>query len=128
MQDYCLIFFEKEAENYLQLFREKNNMNNSVVINVEINGKKVPLHQISEQTLLTIRENSKPKPVPAFQVCDAYGTKRLVLKLPDNMQHYTGQYVSFDKNGKWQVVGKDMKTLLSQVTYTNLRELKLEEL
>lgn len=67
---------ERIAKITLQAFKEKHNMaitsygraskSDNLEINVKLNGVDTPLHEISEETLLNLREASKPKPVPAF--------------------------------------------------------------
>lgn len=97
-------YYNKEtAECYLQKFKEKHNMEN-IEITVKVNGVATPLHKISEQTLLTVRENSKPKEVPVARVGDfphyPY-EKRLLLKVPDNINEYKNYVVAIDlKSGK----------------------------
>lgn len=117
---------KQEAEECLRKYKEKNKMNN-IEINVKVNGQNTPLHEISEQTLLAIREASKPKPV--FQVCQ-YGTEylsRLIFKLPNNVGEFAGQYVAMDQAGHIVYWADTFKGLINEPPYTNFRELKLKD-
>lgn len=118
------------AKEFLRLFKEKHNMADQVEINVKVNGVETPLHKISEQTLLTVRENSKPKEVPAFQVCDCrYGSKRLIFKVSEKIAKLVGQYVALGPDGERCGSARDMKHFYGEYKcYSNYRELKLEEL
>lgn len=93
-----------------------DNMNNLIVVQVEVNGKKVPLHEISEQTLLAIRKNSyfpynKPKEIPVARTAECSGHKYLLLKVPQLLSHfgkYKDRIVAIDLkdgylNGSWPV-------------------------
>lgn len=61
-------------------------MVDNIEITVKVNGIKTPLYQISEQTLLTVRENSKPKEIPVARITNnPYGDGRLILRVPKNI-------------------------------------------
>ena len=93
---------EKIAAAYLMLFKKRGrSMTENIEITVKVNGVETPLHQISELTLSKIREASKPKEVPIFQVCNCgqYGDKRLIFKVPENIAELVGQYVALDSCG-----------------------------
>lgn len=97
---------KKLAEDYLRLFKEKHNMADRIEIDVKVNGKDVPLHEISEQTLLTVRENSKPKEIPVARVAEANGYRYLLLKVPSCIEKHKGKVIAINLkggyiNGSW---------------------------
>lgn len=119
---------EAEAHMYLREFKEKHNMNDNLEINVKLNGVPTPLHEISEETLLVIREASKLKPVPVFQVCDSFDTQRLIFKVTKEIANCVGKYIAVDNDGKVRnqhVVNP--ATIENLPIYSNIRELKLDE-
>lgn len=97
---------QESAIHTLAEFKEKHmgfkNAENTIKINVESNGKPLPLHELSVESILKIREASKPKPVPVFQVCEKAGKKYLLLKLPakDEFGWRAGNYIMFDVTGR----------------------------
>jgi len=123
-------------------------MEDSLEINVKLNGVDTPLHKISEQTLLKIlkilkiREASKPEPVPAFQVCDCnYNCqfpptcKRLVLKVTPGLviatnKYIEGGFVFLDEDGHVTGDGETIGDANNPdgTMYGNFRELQLEDL
>ncbi len=125
---------EYQAKIHLHYFKEKHNMTqDKLVINVKVNGIDTPLHEISEQTLLRIREASKPKPVPVFQVCDFWAGNRLIIKLPKDKDFgkYSDKYVSLwlNTDGK-ACIGdsdSDIGRMVRNCSYKNIRELRLNE-
>lgn len=88
---------EISAIMFLNKFKEKYNMADKIEITVKVNGVATPLHKISEQSLLTVRENSKPREVPVARVADYCG-RRLILRLPKDTDKYIGQIVVLDIN------------------------------
>ncbi|GAH35432.1 unnamed protein product [marine sediment metagenome] len=83
-----------------------DDMNDLIVIQVEVNGVETPLYRISEQTLLVIRENSKPKEVPVARTAESNGRKYLLLKAPRNIGKYSGRVIAINLksnyvNGSW---------------------------
>ena len=127
---------EDYAKMILRQFKEKYNMaENKMVISVKVNGVDTPLHEISEETLLKIREASKPKPVPVFQVADCSydGKKRLIIKLPKDMSlgQYSDGYISFKVKSDGTVGiaadDSDVERMKRACDYKNIRELKLDE-
>ena len=98
---------------------------NNIDVNVKINGIDTPLHKISEETLLELREASKLKPVPVFQVVDtAFDGSRLIFKVTQNIAKWIDQYVCVDEDGE-VVYGGDIRQAL--MGYSNIRELKLNK-
>lgn len=122
------------AEYHLRKFKEKHSMiQDNLEINVKLNGVDTPLHKISEQTLLNIREASKPKSVPVFQVAkwDFYEElPRFVLKvtgqirarIKDNPGH---DFIVFDEDG--DVVASYYEIEGVDSDYSDRCELKLDE-
>ena len=114
-----------------QYYKEKHNMaEDNLVISVKLNDIVTPLHEISEETLLKIREASKPKLVPAFQVCETpFGDKRLVLKVTGKMAKYSGKYICLDEDGAVASNNIDVKKISQgrDGFYNNIHELKLDE-
>lgn len=120
---------ELSANITLERFKEKHMIKDNLEINVKLNGVDTPLHEISEQTLLRIREASKPKLVPVFQVCEARGNgSRLILKVTEQMAECAGQYVILNENGELVSRYIDMKTVINHTDgfYVNARELRLD--
>lgn len=74
--DGKITFYEKEIK-----------MTDKIEITVKVNGVETPLHKVSEQTLLNIRENSKPKEVPVARTADFIG-RRLILRVPENISNF----------------------------------------
>ena len=123
---------EIEAECYLRLFKEKYNMAKKIEIEVRINGVATSLREISEETLLKIRESSRPeppvkaKPVPVFQVADCkHGGKRLILRVTEDIADRVGSYVGLMSDGSVGSGFSDMNDV--DHYYINRRELKLDE-
>lgn len=116
-----------QAKTVLKQFKEKHNMTeDKLVISVKVNGVDTPLHEISEQTLLKIREASKPKPVPVFQVCDwTFTQQRLIFKVSQEMADNVGRYILLTEDGK--KVGSYDSINDIDTYYTNRRELKLDK-
>lgn len=117
---------------HLQLLKEKHNMEKDrFEINVKLNGIDVPLYKVSDQTLLNLKEASKPKPVPVFQVCETVRDRlpRLMLKITKEMTKYVGKYIALNKSG--EIVGTCIngKAIMDHTDnfYVNARELKLED-
>lgn len=116
---------EKSAKYHLKSFKEKHNMADQVEITVKVNGVATPLHKISEQTLLTVRENSKPEEVPAFRICKADGVwPRLIVRLPADIHRHAGQFVMFDAKGN--IINSGGKH--SHDHYSYMRELRLNDI
>lgn len=122
-----------KANRTLRQFKEKHmgfkSAEDKLVISVKLNGVNTPLHEINEETLLRIREASKPKPVPAFQMCNYGCRKRLVFKatsdLAEVVQRNVGNYIFLDSDG--MAVGCQNEIYESDFMYTNFRELRLDE-
>lgn len=79
--------------------KERYNMNDLIEITVKVNGVETPLYKISEQTLLTIRENSKPKEIPVARMADFENNnnnRRLILRMPHNIKNFKNQVVVID--------------------------------
>ena len=115
-----------KAYKYLQLSKEKYKMADNIEINVKVNGKDVPLHEVSEQILLTIRKASKPKPVPVFQVVDTcFNGSRLIFKVTRDIANWVDQYVCIDKDGEVVYNSGNIRQVL--MGYSNIRELRLDE-
>jgi hypothetical protein len=118
-----------QAEVNLETFKEKHSMKeDKLTINVKLNGVDTPLHEISEETLLRIREASKPKPVPVFQVCDyTKNNQRLVFRVTqhmiDVMNRNLDKYIFIDRNGRIYGSHPTSKNRI----YSNYRELRLDE-
>lgn len=87
-----------------------------------VNGVTKPLHEISVETLLSIREASKPKPVPAIAIGTAFGMTRLIVKVPMSVRG--GEFLVVDGKGRWQNSGNEN---MVRISYNNIRELKLDE-
>jgi len=87
---------EIKAENYLRLFKEKHNMAENIEITVKVNGVATPLHEISKQTLLTVRENSKSEKIPVVRVGNYGSSRRLVLKVPSGIGQYEGKMIAIN--------------------------------
>lgn len=120
---------QSQAEHFLKLFKEKHTMiENNIKINVESNGKPLPLHELSVESILAIREASKPKPkpVPVFQVANFLGGSRLIFKVTKNIASYVGNYVALDDRGFVSRTRQDGDETMSN-DYENVRELKLED-
>lgn len=140
---YCNPHYSKDAGYYrseriakitLQAFKEKYNMaQDNLEINVKLNGVDTPLHEISEQTLLNLREVSKPKPVPVFQVCTwtlHNRQSRFILKITPSMRarikgNQNHNFIVFDEDGD-PVASYNS---ISEVDrdYDNRREFRLNE-
>lgn len=131
---------ENYAKMILRKFKEKHNMTqDNLEINVKLNGVSTPLHEISEQTLLNLREASKPKAVPALQVCDCNGrfgngSQRLVLRVTLSLKrlvsaHKGGEFLYLDEDGNVRGHGITLEHANNDdnTMYTNFRELKLDE-
>jgi hypothetical protein len=100
----------------------------NIEINVKVNGVATPLHGISEETLLKIREASKPEPVPVFQVCnwEKNGIQpRLVFKVTERIANEVGKYVVLRPDGNLANSFEDMAKVDNY--YINRRELRLED-
>lgn len=67
-----------------------NNMADQIEITVKVNDVETPLHKISKQTLLTVRENSKPKEVPFVRISDT----RLILRVPPDISRFEGKVIA----------------------------------
>lgn len=123
---YCS---ERHAALTLYTFKKGHNMTDKIEISVKMNGKDVPLHEVSEQTLLGIREASKPKLVPVFQVCDWSRNdkrRRLILRITPEMLNDRLPYILLAESG--DVVGSFHTMEDLDDSYYGRRELKLEEL
>lgn len=79
-----------------KIVEEKHKMADKIEIDVRVNGVVTPLHKISEQTLLMVRENSKPKKIPVARVAAYLGAGRLILKVPENINNYKNEIVVID--------------------------------
>ena len=96
------------AEIYLQTYlnRRRNKMNDNIEITVKVNDVETPLHEISEQTLLTVRKNSKPKEIPVARIASTPhdNRRRLILRVPKNIDVFAkSKFIVIDlKNGSIQ--------------------------
>jgi len=132
---YCNSHYDKDAGYYnsvieakitLKQFKEKHNMANKIEVEVRINGIPTSLHEISEQTLLVIREASKSKPVPVFHIAESHSDEpRLIFKVTQEIADNVGRFVCVDKCSKVVYDSFDIKAAL--MGYKNICELKLDE-
>ena len=115
------------ANYFLKLFKEKQNMAEKIEVHLTVNDVVTPLHEISKETMLKIREASKPKPIPAFQVAEsALSGPRLIFKVTEDIANRIGEYVGLESDG---IVGASFEDMADvDHYYRNRCELKLEDL
>ena len=68
----------------------------NIKITAEVDGKQVPLENISTETFEAIKALKKPKEIPVARVATAGNCRKLIFKVSEEITNHKGDYVAVD--------------------------------